>query len=142
MKKHIVSATLNFRSRASSDIFEEIVFDDFDEALRKAESLCRDILDSMSCRPYRDYSIEVYVYKDVPVVDSSVDRELAEDLPLAACDILDLDHLYSYSDEDLPAPTYWIWYNYDELGHDLPDMTWNIKPSAYPVADWSSFDDN
>lgn len=142
MKKHIVSATLNFRSRASSDIFEEIVFDDFDEALREAERLCRDILDSMSCRPYRDYSIEVYVYKDVPVVDSSVDRELAEDLPLAACDICDRDHWYSYSDEDLPAPTYWIWYNYDEMGNDLPDMTWNLKPSAYPVADWSSFDDN
>ena len=132
MTKHIVTAELDYRYNSCRQIYEQFAFDNFDEAIREAESLCQSILDSMNCRPYRDYSIRVYIYKDVPVMDASVDRELAEELPLAAQDINDLDHYFNYSYEDEPSPSHWIWYDYDEMGHDLPAMTWNLKPTQYP----------
>jgi hypothetical protein len=137
MTKHIVTATLSHRDWCFDLISEQLAFDDFDEALRKAESLCQDILKSMIYRPYCDYSIEVHVAKDVFVVPR------CHDLPLAAFDVNSPAAGYSYSfdyfdfDDNI---THWVWYDYDEMGHDLPDMTWNLKPTQYPQGGYNYAD--
>lgn len=124
MTKHIVTAKLDRRHDTFPIIDEYLAFDDFCEALRKAESLCRDILDSMGDSSYCEYDIAVHVAKDVAVTDED------NDLPLGAWDENGVRYSYDYESFDSNI-TNWVWYDYDEMGRDLPDMTWNIKPTQY-----------
>lgn len=140
MTKHIVTARLDSRRSRFHIIDECLAFDDYNEAISKAESFMQEIRDSMD-PPYSDYSIELRVAKDVSVTDDE-----GADLPLAAYDpnesSLPHKHWYRFDfDDHEPNITHEILLGYlfdylhdcGEIGDDLSVIAWQKQPAREDV---------